>query len=66
MFTNISMAGAGWVGLILTTVLNYFGFEASKENIEGLAVALLAFLSVLAAFWGQVRRSDLTWGFFRK
>ena len=66
MFTGISMTGSGLLGLAITYSLNYFGFEASVGSVEGFAVGVLAFASVVATFWGQVRRKDLKGGIVRK
>lgn len=65
MFNSISMTGTGVLGLALTYGLHKLGYDASSDSIQGLVVGILAFLSVLGTFYGQIRRQDLSMGLFR-
>lgn len=65
-FKTFSMTGTGLIGLFVTYALGQFGYEASAQSVEGLVVAILAIVSSVLSFWGQVRRKDLIGGIVRK
>lgn len=66
MFNTVSMTATGLIGLVLTWGLGRLGVTASADSIQGLAVGLVQFASLILTFWGQVRRQDLSMGIFRK
>lgn len=63
--TNVSLAGSGILALVVAEVLRWGGID----NIGDPASAfdgLLTFIGWVALIYGQLRRKDLTIGFFRK
>lgn len=66
MFTNVSLTGTGIIIFLISAGLEYFGIVVD-ENIVANAVngfvSVLAFATIIV---GQLRRSDLSFGFWRK
>jgi uncharacterized membrane protein len=66
MFTNVSLTGTGIIIFLISAGLEYFGIVVD-ENIVANAVngfvSVLAFATIIV---GQLRRSDLSFGFWRE
>ena len=65
MFKNVSMAGTGILTFVIIGLLSHFGIIATDSQIAGYIADVVTVTSWLLIIWGQLRRSDLTWGFWR-
>lgn len=66
MFTNYSMAGVGWVTVVLSYVLSYLGVNAEYSEIAGWANNIIGVAGLAMVIIGQLRRKDLFLGLWRK
>ncbi len=66
MFQNVSMAGSGWLVIVLTYVLGLLGVNADYSEIAGYANNIMGVIGLALIIIGQLRRKDLTLGFWRK
>jgi nucleoside permease NupC len=73
MFLQTSMTGVGLAVVIITTVLNFFGIVPAVDQVSQIVGDILTIVSDCAVvvgwlltIWGQLRRTDLTFGLFRK
>lgn len=64
--SRLSVAGTGWVVIIVMWLLNYLGLEADEGTITAAVEAALVVFGFVAALIGQLRRRDLQYGLFRK
>jgi len=66
MFDKTSLAGSGWIFLILGLLARFFELDLDEGAITETGTAVVLVISFLGALWGQFRRKDLTFGLFRK
>jgi hypothetical protein len=66
MFANVSMAGVGQVAVVVSFVLNWLGIDIGDQSVEGALNGALMFFGLVWTVYGQLRRSDLVLGLFRK
>ena len=66
MFTTVSMTGSGLIALFIATLLGWLGINAETSQIVGWADSILSVFGLILLVWGQLRRKDLDWGFWRK
>ena len=64
--TNTSMAGVGMYGFIIASLLRMLGVEVEQTEVDNFLLAGLTVVTFLMWVWGQLRRTDLTAGLFRK
>jgi len=67
MFKQTSMTGVGMLSLILVNLMQWIGIvdfsETQATEVIGAAIQVVSFGLMV---WGQIRRSDLSLGIFRK
>lgn len=67
MFTNYSMTGVGGAVYIVALALRALGIDSIEhEQIAQFIVNLAGVVGFVFMVWGQLRRKDLSWGFWRK
>lgn len=66
MFTKYSMAGVGWLTVVLSYVLAYLGVNADSSQIAAWADNIIAVVGLIMIIIGQLRRKDLHLGLWRK
>jgi len=66
MFTNVSMTGTGILTIILSYILSVLGVNAETSQIASWVASMINLLGLIWVIWGQLRRKDLSVGFFRK
>lgn len=66
MFTNVSMTGTGMGVLILVGVLQWLGISFDANQATTIVKDIVEVGSFVLMVWGQLRRADLSWGFWRK
>lgn len=73
MFNNHSMTGVGLAVIIITTILNFFGIVPAVDQVSKIIGDILTVIDDCAivvgwllTIWGQLRRTDLTFGLWRK
>ena len=63
---NTSVAGVGMYSFMLVSLLNMLNIEITQSDAEPIVLAVLTVISFLTWVYGQVRRTDLDFGLFRK
>lgn len=73
MFNNHSMTGVGLAVIIITTILNFFGIVPAVDQVSKIIGDILTVVDDCAivvgwllTIWGQLRRTDLSFGLWRK
>lgn len=67
MFNTTSMTGSGIVVYFLVAFLQALGVvDANENDISRYVVNGIEIASYIMMAWGQIRRKDLAWGFWRK
>lgn len=66
MFTQVSMAGTGTLITLFVMVFNLLGIEVLETDIQKALEGFVAILGLVYLIVGQIRRKDLSYGFFRK
>jgi hypothetical protein len=66
MFQTFSMAGTGWLVLLVGVIAKSLELDIDDGQITELANAVLLLVGFLTAVVGQLRRKDLTLGILRK
>lgn len=70
MFTNVSKAGTGLVGIVLipllVTLLEYVGVVNAEQEVARVVQAIGQIVAFALLVWGQLDRADLQFGLFRK
>ena len=66
MFTTVSMTGSGLLTIALGTVLGWLGVNAEASQLAGWVDAIVKLAGLIMLVIGQLRRKDLSWGFWRK
>lgn len=73
MFNNHSMTGVGLAVIVITTILNFFGIVPAVDQVSKIIGDILTVIDDCAivvgwllTIWGQLRRTDLTFGLWRK
>ena len=73
MFNNHSMTGVGLAVIIITTILNFFGIVPAVDQVSKIIGDILTVVDDCAivvgwllTIWGQLRRTDLSFGLWGK
>lgn len=66
MFQKTSMTGTGAVVTLLNAIFLLFGFELPEGSVESAVQGVVAIVGFVLLAWGQIRRTDLIAGLFRK
>jgi uncharacterized membrane protein len=66
MFKTVSMTGTGILTVLLSYVLSYLGVNAGTSEIADWVNSIINVLGLCWIIIGQIRRSDLDFGIFRK
>jgi hypothetical protein len=65
MLSKFSKAGSG-ITLFLISIFSIIGFDIPDLLVENAVQGVMAILGLALAVWGQLDRTDLKWGLFRK
>ena len=60
------MTGTGILAGLLAWLLSQVGVDVGEESVAGFLQAVLTAVGFVLTVWGQLRRSDLEYGFLRK
>jgi len=60
------MTGVGGLITVFFAVLKLFGIEVPDEAAPKVVEAVATLVGIALLIWGQLRRSDLDYGIFRK
>jgi len=60
------MAGTGTLITLFVMVFNLLGIEVLETDIQKALEGFVAILGLVYLIVGQIRRKDLSYGFFRK
>lgn len=66
MFKNVSMTGTGLLVLVIGSLLGWLGVDFSESQVVELTTKIIEISALLWVIYGQLRRKDLSWGFWRK
>lgn len=66
LLDKTSLAGNGWIILLVALAVNWSGLDLDQAQITETATQIAGTVGFLAALVGQVRRKDLEMGLFRK
>lgn len=65
MFINKSMTGTGLAVIIIMMFLNYVGIEADESTVLEVMESSVTLAGWIMTIYGQIRRKDLDFGFWR-
>lgn len=60
------MTGSGMLVLVLVSVAQFAGINFDETTASILVRDVLEVLGIVFAIWGQLRRKDLSFGFWRE
>ena len=60
------MTGTGVAAYLIVAILQFLGVDVDYGTTVEAIVNLVAFVSFFLIVFGQLRRKDLRWGFWRK
>lgn len=63
---NTSLAGVGMYSSILVVVLNLLNIQITQSDAEPFILAVATIITFGTWVYGQLRRTDLVFGLFRK
>lgn len=66
MFTNVSLTGTGIIIFLISAGLEYFGIVVDENIVANAVNGFVSVLAFAAIIVGQLRRSDLSFGFWRE
>ena len=66
IFTNYSMTGIGLVIVLVEMILKFLGVELPEGSVAKIINDLVSGIGGVLVIWGQLRRKDLSLGFWRK
>jgi hypothetical protein len=64
--TKYSISGVGMYAAIIVSVLRLAGVDVDEGQVTEAILAAATIISFAVWTWGQINRSDLDWGIFRK
>ena len=64
--SNISITGIGVIITVLDAILPLVGVRLEPGTVSSAINGIVSFVGFILLVWGQVRRKDLKYGFFRK
>lgn len=65
MIHKFSKGGVS-MAVFIISIFSIFGFEVPEEMVENAVMGVVAILSLAGWIYGQIDRSDLKFGLFRK
>lgn len=66
MFQAVSMTGSGLAVLAIVQLLNLVGVTVDESQVAQAVEGLVVLVGIVLTVLGQLRRSDLEFGLFRK